>query len=105
MRTVVVLVTCAVLGLAGACTTEDPRAGERWPMPDLVGANLRDAQDRIHDLTDGAVAVTSTHPFEQFGDARDRDWRICTQSIAPGAALTARSTVEFGVVKPDQPCD
>ncbi len=104
-----VVVLCSVLGLVGGCTTESPESPEqveRWTMPDLVGETLQDAQDRIQDVTDGAVLISRSHDLigHDRSQVLDRNWRVCTQNIAPGAALTADSAVDFGVVRLDETC-
>ena len=105
---------CAVLVLVGACTT-GPEGGKpgattepagEWSMPDLVGATLQDAQDRMQDLTRGAVYFTDSHDLggKDRNQVSDRNWQVCTQSIAAGDTLTADSRVDFGVVKLEETC-
>jgi hypothetical protein len=88
--------------------TEVPLNGpaEQWVMPDLGGAVLQDAQDQIQTLTAGAVYFTDSHDLTGEGrhQVRDDNWQVCSQNIAPGAALTAASKVDFGVVKLDESC-
>lgn len=98
------LVTAAVL--IGGCATEPTRTTEQWEMPDLVGETLQDAQDRIQDLTDGAVLITVSHDLtgQDRNQVLDQNWRVCTQNIAPGASLTTESEVDFGVVKLEESC-
>ena len=105
---------CAVLVLAGACTTGEggtpgtttEPAAQEWTMPDLVGETLQDAQDRMQDLTGGAVYFTDSHDLggEDRNQVSDRNWQVCTQSIAAGEQLNAGSRVDFGVVKLDETC-
>ena len=136
VRVVAVLVSagmCAVVGLVGGCGTESapeeepvttvtvektpdaaeptataqqPPAADRWAMPDLVGETLQDAQDRIQDLTDGAVLITLSHDLtgQDRNQVLDQNWQVCTQNIAPGGSLTTESEVDFGVVKIEEPC-
>ena len=75
-------------------------------MPDLVGETLQEAQDRIQALTDGAVLISVSHDLtgQDRSQVLDRNWQVCTQNIAPGAALTADSEVDFGVVKLEESC-
>lgn len=97
-----------------AVTAESPGAGEpapqqaadRWVMPNLVGATLQDAQDQIQSLTSGAVFFTDSHDLGGQGrnQVLDSNWQVCAQNIAPGAALTAESQVDFGVVKLGESC-
>lgn len=106
---------CAVLVLVGACTTGpdggDPgtttgSAAEQWTMPDLVGSTLQDAQDQMQDLTGGAVYFTDSHDLggKDRNQVSDRNWQVCTQSIAAGDTLNAGSRVDFGVVKLEETC-
>lgn len=98
---------CAVLVLAGGCTSTEPEPTVReWTMPDLVGETLQDAQDRMQDLTRGAVYFTDSHDLggKDRHQVSDRNWQVCTQSIAAGEKLNAGSRVDFGVVKLDETC-
>lgn len=136
MRVVEVLVSaglCAVVGLAGGCgsgsapeeepvttvtvektppvaeptaTAQQPPAADRWAMPNLVGETLQDAQDRIQDVTDGAVLISLSHDLtgQDRNQVLDRNWQVCTQNIAPGEPLTTESEVDFGVVKLEESC-
>jgi hypothetical protein len=84
----------------------DPRPAGQWVMPNLVGATLQDAQDQVQALTSGGVYVTGSHDLggQSRSQVLDRNWRVCTQNIAAGAALTAASEVDFGVVKLEESC-
>jgi hypothetical protein len=79
---------------------------DQWEMPDLVGETLQDAQDRIQDLTDGAVLISTSHDLtgQDRNQVLDRNWQVCSQNIAPGEPLTTDSEVDFGVVKLEEPC-
>jgi hypothetical protein len=85
--------------------TRDP-AGTRWTMPDLVGSNLQDAQNGIQDLTDFAIAVTTSHDSTGAGRQQvlDRNWRVCSQSVPPGRTITKGTRIDFGTVKLDEDC-
>jgi hypothetical protein len=93
-------------------TAEDPATGApaddqgSWTMPDLAGATLQDAQDQVQALTGGAVFFTESHDLSgrDRNQVLDANWKVCTQNVAPGAALTAASKVDFGVVKLDEAC-
>ncbi|GAB1511380.1 PASTA domain-containing protein [Actinophytocola sp. KF-1] len=82
------------------------RAADRWVMPDLVGATLQDAQDRIQSLTAGAVFFTGSHDLggQDRNQVLDSNWQVCSQNVAPGATLTPESRVDFGVVKLGESC-
>lgn len=91
---------------APGSTPEEGPAEPQWPMPNLVGSVLQDAQDQIQQLTGGAVLYTSSHDLtgENRNQVLDANWQVCTQNVAPGTPLTATSRVDFGVVKLDESC-
>ncbi|MFG2989543.1 PASTA domain-containing protein [Streptomyces sp. NPDC048257] len=72
-------------------------------VPDFVGRVLQDAQD-------GAQAagfyVLSSH--DSLGKNRnqvlDRNWKVCTQTPAPGAATSTDTKIDFGTVKNEESC-
>jgi len=67
-----------------------------WTMPNLVGANLQEAQDAIQALTGNAIFFTKSHDATGAGRHQilDRDWRVCSQNVppAPRSPRTPRST-------------
>jgi beta-lactam-binding protein with PASTA domain len=75
-------------------------------MPNLVGSNLQEAQDTIQRLTSFGIAVTTSH--DATGAARqqvsDRNWKVCSQSVAPGETITTSTTIDFGAVKLEEAC-
>ena len=75
-------------------------------MPDLVGSNLQDAQNAVQDLTDFQIAVTTSHDSTGAGRQQvlDRNWKVCSQSVAPGATITKGAKIDFGTVKLDEAC-
>lgn len=64
-----------------------------WTMPDLVGANLQDAQNTMQRMTDFGIAVTYSHDESGAGRAQvlDRNWKVCSQNVPPGDTVTARA--------------
>lgn len=87
-------------------TPEGAQATQQWPMPDLVGQVLQDAQDQIQALTGGAVFFTDSHDLsgEDRNQMLDANWKVCTQNLEPGAAVTPTSLIDVGVVKLDESC-
>jgi hypothetical protein len=81
-------------------------AGTSWTMPDLVGSNLQDAQNAVQDLTDFEIAVTTSHDSTGAGRQQvvDRNWKVCSQSVAPGTTITKGTRIDFGTVKLDEDC-
>lgn len=77
-----------------------------WVMPDLVGANLQDAQNAIQDLTDFGIAVTTSTDATGAGRSQllDRNWTVCAQNVAPGATITADTAIDFAAVQLDESC-
>jgi hypothetical protein len=77
-----------------------------WAMPDLVGSGLQEAQDAVQRLTDYGIAVTTSHDASGAGrmQVSDRNWKVCSQSIEPGAAITTGTVIDFGAVKLDEEC-
>ena len=77
-----------------------------WTMPNLVGANLQEAQDAIQALTGNAIFFTKSHDATGAGRHQilDRDWRVCTQNVQPGTKITAETAIDFGTAKLDERC-
>jgi hypothetical protein len=77
-----------------------------WAMPDLAGHGLQEAQDTVQLLTDHGIAVTTSHDASGAGrmQVSDRNWKVCSQSIEPGAAITPGTVIDFGAVKLDEDC-
>jgi hypothetical protein len=97
-------------GTAAAHTQSKARltggAHKTWAMPDLRGHNLQGAQDAIQSLTDEAIWYTSSHDVtgEGRGQWLDRDWKVCTQNVAPGRRIGKGTKIDFGVVRVSEPC-
>jgi hypothetical protein len=77
-----------------------------WTMPNLVGAGLQEAQDAIQELTGFGIAVTTSHDATGANrmQVADRNWKVCTQNIPPGATITRETRIDFGVVKLEESC-
>lgn len=77
-----------------------------WQMPDLVGVNLQDAQDRIQALTGNVIFVTRSHDASGAGRQQvlDRNWKVCTQNIKAGQKISKDSQIDFGAVKLTERC-
>jgi hypothetical protein len=75
-------------------------------MPNLVGTGLQDAQDAIQELTGFGIVITTSH--DAAGENRmqisDRNWKVCTQNIPPGATITRGTRIDFGTVKLEEDC-
>lgn len=81
-------------------------ARSSWTMPNLVGSNLQEAQDTIQRLTDLGIAVTRSHDVTGAGRQQvlDRNWRVCSQNIPPGATIMTSTMIDFGAVKLSERC-
>ena len=100
-----VLSTMGVVALTiGVSVALAPVASaESWTMPNLIGMNLQGAQDAIQALTDDKVWFSSSTDLTGAGrmQVNDRAWVVCRSTPPPGAALTASTAVDFGVVRKD----
>ncbi|HET9138908.1 PASTA domain-containing protein [Actinophytocola sp.] len=83
-----------------------PLAPAQWTMPNLVGRDLQDAQNEIQALTNGAIFYTSSHDAtgRDRNQVVDSNWKVCAQSVAPGATIIATSRIDFAAVKLDETC-
>ena len=93
---------------ASTAITESPRTtpAQRWTMPNLVGANLQQAQDQIQALTGNAIFITTSHDAtgRNRNQVADANWKVCSQSIAPGAPITGDTKIDFGAVRVEEQC-
>ncbi|MEV4317122.1 PASTA domain-containing protein [Actinocrispum sp. NPDC049592] len=86
--------------------TQQPKPAKQWAMPNLVGSNLQQAQDQMQKLTGDPVFLTTSH--DATGQKRhqvlDKNWKVCSQSVAPGTQITLDSPIDFGAVKNEESC-
>lgn len=77
-----------------------------WTMPNLVNSTLQSAQDRIQSLTNYGIAITTSHDATATGRHQilDRDWKVCSQNVPPGATIDSGTRIDFGVVKLEEAC-
>lgn len=77
-----------------------------WTMPNLVGSRLQAAQDRIQSLTNYAITITTSHDATGAGRHQifDRNWKVCSQNIAPGSTINRDTRIDFGAVKLQERC-
>src|ERR1700752_471836 len=98
MRWLIGGLAALTIALAGAAPAQtDPS----WTMPNLVGTDLQGAQDAIQSLTHGKAWFSSSTDLTGQGRAQivDRNWIVCSATPSPGAAFTATTTLDFGVVR------
>jgi hypothetical protein len=74
-------------------------------MPNEVGRVLQDAQDDIQRVSGDPVFFSHSHDLlgSRF-QILDRDWKVCTQNVAPGQTVSAIGHIDFGVVKLSESC-
>lgn len=77
-----------------------------FTMPNEVGMGLQAAQDDIQRVSHDPIFVT--HSQDATGQDRmqffDRDWKVCSQNVAPGTKVSAVGHIVFSVVKLDESC-
>ncbi|MFD8949619.1 hypothetical protein ACFV0B_12265 [Streptomyces xanthophaeus] len=72
-------------------------------LPDLVGKGLQAAQDEAQAA--GFLALKSHDALGRDRlQALDRNWKVCSQTPAAGAAVDTDSTIDFGAVKLEETC-
>ena len=81
-------------------------ADQSWTMPNLIGEDLQGAQDAIQSLSDGEVWYSSATDLTGQGRAQivDRNWVVCSSTPPAGAAFTAMTNIDFGVVRDTETC-
>ncbi len=98
---------CQDPALTGPSGGPSPPLGrQHWTMPNLVGSNLQQAQDKIQALTNDAIFLTNSHDATGKRRARvlDSNWKVCSQSIAPGTSIVKGTKIDFGAVKLAENC-
>ncbi|GLX23625.1 hypothetical protein [Streptomyces lavendulae] len=92
----------AAPGSAPASAPASQPAAAQGTLPDLVGKGLQAAQDEAQ-----AAGFHRLASHDGLGRGRaqafDRNWKVCFQSPAPGAASTD-ARIDFGAVKADEAC-
>ena len=76
-------------------------------MPDFTGVRLQNAQNTVQGL---GVYLSRSHDL--LGSRKqvlDRNWQVCTQSVAAGTRVTGKASdlegkIDFGVVKTSERC-
>ena len=79
-------------------------AGVDFPMPDMTGLVLQDAQDGMQGL--GVMFSTSHDALGSRMQVLDRDWKVCDQNVPAGQQVTGEveGQIDFGVVKLSETC-
>lgn len=75
-------------------------------MPNEVGKVLQTAQDDLQRISGNPLYYSSSS--DASGQARfqalDRNWKVCSQNVAPGVGVGSSTTVDFAVVKLEETC-
>ncbi|MFF2221925.1 hypothetical protein ACFVV7_01270 [Streptomyces globisporus] len=86
---------------APSATEEEP--AEKKAVPDFVGMGLQSAQDAAQ-----AGGFSSLKSHDSAGRDRmqafDRNWKVCSQNMAPGKVIPTDTTLDFGAVKLEETC-
>jgi hypothetical protein len=79
-------------------------AGVDFPMPDMTGQVLQDAQDGMQSL--GVLYSVSHDALGSRHQVLDRDWKVCDQNVPAGQQVTGNveGQIDFGVVKLSETC-
>jgi hypothetical protein len=74
-------------------------------MPNEVGKVLQDAQDDVQRVSGDPIFFSHSHDLRGSRlQILDRDWKVCTQNLAPGSKASAIEHIDFGVVKLAESC-
>lgn len=96
--------TLATVALAGCSGSDEPGANQ-YEAPSATGAGLATTARSLDDLS---AQKTEVKPVDLTGENRSiqktDEWKVCTQSIEPGAVVDFTAEVEVGVVKADEEC-
>jgi hypothetical protein len=94
-----------IVASAGEGAVANPSAGG-FPVPDVVGMDLQQAQDVLQEVSGDMLYVSSSE--DATGEGRiqliDSNWIVCSQNVEPGAMVTADLNVILFVVKDDEAC-
>lgn len=88
---------------APAPASSAPATAKTATLPNMVGKGLQSAQDEAQAA---GFAILTSH--DALGrdrlQALDRNWKVCSQTPAPGANVGTGTTVDFGAVKLEESC-
>lgn len=84
--------------------TPTPAAEVTFTVPDLVGANLQDAQDLLQSLGSYTMDQTDASGLDRM-QVNDSNWQVCAQEPAAGTEVSTDTVVTLAAVKLDESCD
>lgn len=84
-------------------STSASAAGEEKAVPTFVGMGLQSAQDKAQAA---GFAILTSHDALGRGrmQAFDRNWKVCSQSVAAGTTVATTTMLDLGAVKTDESC-
>ena len=88
---------------SGATETGSVPDGGTFVMPELVGMNLQDAQDRLQSLGSYVLDQEDASGLGRI-QILDSNWVVCRQSPAPGTDVGLDEVVTLWSVKIDETC-
>ncbi|WP_328901026.1 hypothetical protein OHR86_14795 [Streptomyces sp. NBC_00441] len=87
----------------GTTRPADDEDDAKVSVPDFVGMGLQSAQDAAQ--AKGFYTLTS---HDSAGRDRmqllDRNWKVCSQSVAAGKSVATTTELDFGAVKTEESC-
>jgi hypothetical protein len=77
-----------------------------FPMPNEVGKVLQDAQDHLQQVSGDPLYFSDSTDATGAGRMQvvDRNWKVCSQNVAPGEMVGDDTTVVFAAVKTGEDC-
>lgn len=95
--------TATTASTAGSPATTEAAAEQTSPVQRFVGMGLQSAQDKAQ-----AAGFYNLASHDSAGRDRmqilDRDWKVCSQNVAPGKSVPTDTKLDFGVVKLEETC-
>ncbi len=92
--------------VTAASTTPTAPSADSFVMPNEVGQGLQAAQDDIQRVSGNPLFFTDSTDASGAGRLQilDRDWKVCSQNVAPGARVNQDSDISFAAVKLGEAC-
>lgn len=91
---------------SGASASDTSSSMTPFTMPNEVGKVLQDAQDHVQAVSGDPMYFSLSEDALGLGRSQilDANWRVCSQSPAPGSTVTADLEVSFDAVKLGESC-
>lgn len=87
-------------------TVESTTTTVSFIMPNMVGMDLQAAQNEVQVLSGNPLYITRSRDATGRGRFQilDRNWKVCSQSVAPGTRVEGQMDITFEVVKLTEAC-